>query len=106
MKEATVVCRQLGFLGAQEAKNGSAFGKSEHPIVMDRVSCKGTERRLSSCPFVCNSAQQCNGTQLAGVVCKPSKISFHVSSYAASISNDIKDCIRDSELLIAMERVC
>ena len=74
MKEATIVCHQLGFLEALEAKTGSAFGETDAPVVMDRVSCKGTERRLNDCPFLCNSASQCNSSSLAGVVCKPSRI--------------------------------
>ncbi|XP_071809919.1 scavenger receptor cysteine-rich domain-containing group B protein-like [Asterias amurensis] len=72
-KDATTVCRQLGFLEASEAKIGSYFGATELPIVMDRVACKGTESYLSDCAFVCRDGNQtCNST--AGVVCKPNTI--------------------------------
>ncbi|XP_022100964.1 antigen WC1.1-like [Acanthaster planci] len=67
---ATMVCRQLGFPEALEAKQGSFFGESELPIVMSRVSCKGNEKRLADCPFVCNIPRQCNNSREAGVICK------------------------------------
>ncbi|XP_038054096.1 scavenger receptor cysteine-rich domain-containing group B protein-like [Patiria miniata] len=73
-KEAAIVCRQLGFLEAVEAKTGSVFGESELPIVMNRVSCKGTERKLADCPFVCTSPHHCNNSQEAGVICKPNTV--------------------------------
>ena len=75
-KEAAAVCRQLGFREALEAKTGSFFGESELPMVMSRVACKGTEDRLADCPFVCTSPHQCNRSQEAGVICKPSEISI------------------------------
>ncbi len=71
-KDATTVCRQLGFLEASEAKIGSYFGATDFPTVMDRVACKGTESYLSDCAFVCSDVQSCNNT--AGVVCKPNTI--------------------------------
>ncbi|XP_022099140.1 scavenger receptor cysteine-rich domain-containing group B protein-like [Acanthaster planci] len=73
-KGAAIVCSQLGFLEALEAKRGSFFGESELPIVMSRVSCKGTEKRLADCPFVCTSPRQCNNSREAGVICKPNSI--------------------------------
>ena len=72
-KDATSVCRQLGFHEAMEAKTGSVYGESDLPIVMSRVSCKGTEARLKDCPFLCTIPAQCNNTNQAGVVCKESK---------------------------------
>ncbi|XP_038054128.1 deleted in malignant brain tumors 1 protein-like isoform X2 [Patiria miniata] len=75
MKEASIVCHQLGFLEAEEATSVSLEESEEEvPIVMNRVSCKGSERRLVDCPFVCSSIQQCNGSHVAGVTCKPNII--------------------------------
>ena len=85
MKEATIVCRQLGFWDALEAKKGSFFGESDLPIVMNRVACKGTEGRLADCPFVCSSSPQCNSTNNAGVICKPSKGTLLFYAFACSM---------------------
>ncbi|XP_038053929.1 neurotrypsin-like [Patiria miniata] len=75
MKEASIVCHQLGFLEAEEATSVSLEESEEEvPIVMNRVSCKGSERRLVDCPFVCSSIQQCNSSHVAGVTCKPNII--------------------------------
>ncbi|XP_038068830.1 deleted in malignant brain tumors 1 protein-like [Patiria miniata] len=71
MKDATTVCYQLGSIGALEAKTGLSSQESDRPIVMNRVACTGTERRLADCPFVCTGSQQCNSSTVAGVVCKP-----------------------------------
>ncbi|XP_038068811.1 neurotrypsin-like [Patiria miniata] len=71
MKDATTVCHQLGSNGALEAKTGLSSRESDRPIVMNRVACTGTERRLADCPFVCTGSQQCSSSTVAGVVCKP-----------------------------------
>ncbi|XP_038068884.1 deleted in malignant brain tumors 1 protein-like [Patiria miniata] len=71
MKDATTVCHQLGFIEALEAKTGLSSRESDRPIVMNRVACTGTERRLADCPFVCTGSQQCSSSTVAGVVCKP-----------------------------------
>ena len=75
-KDAITVCRQLGFIEAHEAKNGSFFGESQLPVVMNRVACKGTEGYLADCSFVCPTSQSCHSS--AGVVCKPSKTSVYL----------------------------
>ncbi|XP_071798574.1 uncharacterized protein [Asterias amurensis] len=72
IQDATTVCRQLGFLEASEAKNGSFYGATELPIVMDRVACKGTEPYLSRCSFLCRENNPCTST--AGVICKPNDV--------------------------------
>ncbi|XP_022101227.1 contactin-associated protein-like 4 [Acanthaster planci] len=53
MKDATTVCNQLGFIGVLEAKTGLSSRESDRPIVMNRVTCNGTERQPSfrSVPF-------------------------------------------------------
>ena len=74
MREARIVCHQLGFLEAEEATIVSLEESEEEiPIVMNRVSCKGSERHLVDCPFVCSSIQRCNSSRVAGVTCKPSE---------------------------------
>ncbi|XP_038068858.1 probable carboxypeptidase X1 [Patiria miniata] len=90
MKDATTVCHQLGFIEALEAKTGLSSRESDRPIVMNRVACTGTERRLADCPFVCTGSQQCSSSTVAGVVCKPrpgkkysALFSFHDMSFTS-----------------------
>ncbi|XP_022102539.1 deleted in malignant brain tumors 1 protein-like isoform X2 [Acanthaster planci] len=68
---AQVVCRQVDLGAAIRAKTASEFGRGEKPVVMNRVACEGTESRLADCPFVCTSYQECGGSHVAGVVCRP-----------------------------------
>ena len=47
--DATVVCRQLGFVGGT-AYRGSHFGYSYVQTWLDEVRCDGTEASLDQCP--------------------------------------------------------
>ena len=76
LKEAKIVCHQLGFLEAEEATTVTLEDDEDVPVVMNRVSCKGTERHLVECPFLCTGNHRCNGSQVAGVRCKPSEAQF------------------------------
>ena len=67
--DAGVVCRQLGFSGATEAKTGSYFGEPEGPMYMQGVSCDGSEAKITDCPSHCWDEPRCNSTETAGVVC-------------------------------------
>ncbi|KAA0724889.1 Scavenger receptor cysteine-rich type 1 protein M160 CD163 antigen-like 1 [Triplophysa tibetana] len=49
LKNADVVCRQLGCGAAMEAKNSSYFGQGSGPIWLDNVACIGNETSLENC---------------------------------------------------------
>ena len=74
MKNANVVCRQLGYEGALMAlKYGSSiFGEGHGPVWLSNVKCKGKELYLWNC-----SHSRISGTYVlhdndAAVVCKSS----------------------------------
>ena len=44
-----VVCRQLGYPGADEIFQYSAFGRAKGPFWIWRIHCNGDETSISSC---------------------------------------------------------
>lgn len=49
LKDAKVVCRELGFPGDHAAYRQAFFGKGNGPIWMDNVRCTGNEISLAEC---------------------------------------------------------
>ncbi|KAM6957750.1 galectin-3-binding protein A-like [Aplochiton taeniatus] len=70
LAEAQVVCRQLQFTAAKSAVSGGTYGEGSGPIWLDDLSCKGTEKSLSSCPFKGWGETDCSHKEDAGVVCE------------------------------------
>ncbi|XP_010133362.1 PREDICTED: CD5 antigen-like, partial [Buceros rhinoceros silvestris] len=69
MKDAAVVCRQLG-CGPPISTPGSArFGRGHDPIWLETVSCQGTEAALSECRVQKWGSLSCHHGQDASVVC-------------------------------------
>ena len=68
--DAGVVCRQLGF-GSSGISFGSAyFGQGSGPILLDDVSCNGSEPIITSCGHLgINVTRSCSQVQDAGVRC-------------------------------------
>ena len=50
LEDANVVCRQLGYPGADEAPQSARFGEGLDPNLLDDVQCVGTEASLNDCP--------------------------------------------------------
>ncbi|XP_072030652.1 scavenger receptor cysteine-rich domain-containing protein DMBT1-like [Amphiura filiformis] len=68
IKDAKVVCRQIGYSDAKKATTGSAFGANNGPILASNVYCTGKERDLSQCTISWD-ASLCDSSDHAGVVC-------------------------------------
>ena len=68
--DASIVCRQLGFLttGAIAFSNAE-FGQGIGPIWLDDVRCVGTESRLANCPASPIGNHNCGHSDDAGVRC-------------------------------------
>ncbi|NWH19309.1 DMBT1 protein, partial [Grus americana] len=69
LKDAAVVCRQLGCGTAVSAPGLSGFGQGSGPIWLDRVSCLGTEATLAECQVKSWGHHACNHVEDASVVC-------------------------------------
>ena len=69
LKDADVVCRQLGFVGAVAANTSAAFGAGKGQIWMDNVRCSGDESSLTDCSQNGWGIENCAHSEDAGVIC-------------------------------------
>uniref|UniRef100_A0AAY5ELZ7 SRCR domain-containing protein n=1 Tax=Electrophorus electricus TaxID=8005 RepID=A0AAY5ELZ7_ELEEL len=69
MRDAAVVCRELGCGEAVDVLGSSHFGPGSGPIWMDDVDCTGSESTLKNCTSAGWGKHDCNQTKNAGVIC-------------------------------------
>ena len=77
LTEADVVCNQLGFDGAVEARSGGVFGEGDH-FFLDGVNCTGDESNILYCSHDGFGVHDCKTGEVAGVVCRYSTYFAHV----------------------------
>ena len=69
IRDANVVCRQLGFRYALNAYDGARYGKGTGPIFLDDVNCLRSESSLFSCRHNGVRNHNCVHDEDAGVQC-------------------------------------
>ncbi|NXE29834.1 DMBT1 protein, partial [Ardeotis kori] len=69
LKDAKVICRQLGCGTAVAAPGRAHFGQGLDPIWLDNVECTGMETTFSQCRPSSWGLHNCNHEEDAGVVC-------------------------------------
>ncbi|KAI4878405.1 hypothetical protein NFI96_029702, partial [Prochilodus magdalenae] len=69
IREAEVVCRQLGCGPALRADGSSVFSAGSGPVWLNRVKCRGNEIYLWDCPHSLKNHTDCSHRQHAGVTC-------------------------------------
>ena len=69
IRDARVVCRQLGFLDAEAAYQGGYVRDGTGQIWLDDVNCRGYESSLSSCTHRRWGYNNCGHSEDAGVRC-------------------------------------
>ncbi|XP_035384070.1 deleted in malignant brain tumors 1 protein [Electrophorus electricus] len=69
MRDAAVVCRELGCGEAVDVLGNSHFGPGSGPIWMDDIDCSGSESTLKNCRSAGWGKHNCNQTKNAGVIC-------------------------------------
>ncbi|NP_999762.1 scavenger receptor cysteine-rich protein type 12 precursor [Strongylocentrotus purpuratus] len=71
VRDAAVVCRELGFPRAIAANNQAFYGPGIGTVLLSDISCGGQEATLFSCPNSGVGLNSCNHGEDAGVVCMP-----------------------------------
>jgi len=69
IRDADVVCRQLGYPRALAAASGNTFPMGSGGILLSRVECVGNESSLLDCPAEQANSAACNHMEDAGVYC-------------------------------------
>eukprot|EP00057_Strongylocentrotus_purpuratus_P022278 XP_011676752.1 PREDICTED: deleted in malignant brain tumors 1 protein-like [Strongylocentrotus purpuratus] len=69
LKDATVVCRMLGFEGALAAPGNASFGRGSGNVLLDGVTCDGSEDNLAECSHNGVGVHDCDHGEDAGVRC-------------------------------------
>ncbi|XP_060112420.1 deleted in malignant brain tumors 1 protein-like [Heteronotia binoei] len=69
LREATVVCQQLGCGAAVSAPVGSQYGAGLRPALLDEVKCTGQESSLNQCHGKGTGPHKCQCAVYAGAVC-------------------------------------
>ncbi|KAI1892333.1 hypothetical protein AGOR_G00132280 [Albula goreensis] len=69
VKDAQVVCTELGCGDALSALGGAAFGEGQGPILLHDVHCHGNENTLEACQPEVAMSNHCQHDQDSSVVC-------------------------------------
>ncbi|XP_051974380.1 scavenger receptor cysteine-rich type 1 protein M130-like [Xyrauchen texanus] len=75
IRDAQVVCRQLGCGAALSADGNAAFGAGEGVVWLNRVECRGNEIHLWDCPLYLNNHTDCSHKEDAGLTCADLSVS-------------------------------
>ena len=69
IRDARVVCRQLGFSDAVSAPGSARFGAGRGQIWLDDVRCSGSESSIADCQHRGWGRHNCNHNKDASVIC-------------------------------------
>ena len=69
LRDAGVVCRQLGFPGARSAPHSARFGQGIGQIWLDNVNCAGDEANFRNCQHSGWGIHNCVHGEDASVIC-------------------------------------
>lgn len=74
VREANVICRQLGFQRGGVVLTGSSYGGGRGPIWMDDLECLGNETSIQSCTRKPWGVNNCGHDEDVAVSCTPDNV--------------------------------
>uniref|UniRef100_A0A8C6SQF5 Lysyl oxidase homolog n=1 Tax=Neogobius melanostomus TaxID=47308 RepID=A0A8C6SQF5_9GOBI len=90
IKNANVLCRQLGFVEATGWTHSAKYGKGQGKIWLDNVNCNGGEKSVENCQSRGWGNSDCTHDEDAGVVCKDERIPGFVDSNVIEVMDETK----------------
>ena len=88
--DAGVVCRQLGFGSSGTAIGSAGFGQGSGSILLDSVTCNGSEPILARCGHLgVNIIRSCSHAEDAGVRCSGLQGIFTTVCYKNLVINQL-----------------
>ena len=69
LNDAQVVCNELGFGGAVDAKHSAYYGQGSGPIWLGGLQCDGTEQTIIGCTQLGWGDNNCDHSEDVGVKC-------------------------------------
>ena len=82
LRDATVVCRQLGYYNVTAALGSAHFGAGSGPILLNNLSCSGNESHITVCPNRGSADLNCTHSEDAGVICEGKSAAVSVCVYS------------------------
>ena len=70
LRDATVVCRQLGYIKAAAVLGSARFGAGSGPILFSELSCIGNESVIADCSHDDSGGHNCSHSEDVSVVCE------------------------------------
>lgn len=93
LREADVVCLEMGCGLAESALNGSVFGAGSGQIWLQHVQCSGHESSLTHCAVFLHSNIYCTHQNDAGVKCSGECFQEHLQDVLLTLVHE--DCLLD-----------
>ncbi|XP_056604995.1 scavenger receptor cysteine-rich type 1 protein M130-like [Triplophysa dalaica] len=94
IRDAQVVCRQLGCGAALSADGNEAFGAGEGVVWLNRVECRGTEIHLWDCPHVLKKHTDCSHKEHVELICADLSAPTTSAATTTTASHSVSQTIR------------
>ena len=85
LRDATVVCRQVGYIKAAAVLGSARFGAGRGPILFSELSCIGNESVIAECGHGDSGGLNCSHSEDVGVVCEGQSLCGEAGIFAFAV---------------------